>query len=83
MLLCMRTTVDLPDILVKRIKALTTEKNITFRSLVITALEKELDEEKFSFVLRDASVGSPTKDPISNEEINRHLDDARDFDFQP
>lgn len=83
MYLCMRTTVDLPDNLVKRIKARTAEKNVTFRSLVIAALEKELAEKSGSFQLRDASVGACKKLPVSNETINRYLDASRDFNFRP
>lgn len=82
MLLCMRTTVDLPDTLVKRIKFHTANQNVTFRSLVITALEKELSAEKKSFRLRDASVGNPEGSIISQQTINQHLNAARKFDFQ-
>ncbi len=46
MLLFMRTTVDLPDALMQRIKYHTANKKVTFRSLVITALEKELSTKK-------------------------------------
>lgn len=79
----MRTTVDLPDNLVKRIKACTAERKVTFRSLVVAALENELAEEQGSFQLRDASMGTSTKSPVPNEVINRHLDAIRDFDFRP
>lgn len=81
MFLCMRTTVDLPDTLVKRIKYHTANKKISFRSLVITALEKELSAEKKSFRLRDASAGNPEDPIISNNQINQHLDTDRDLDF--
>jgi len=82
MLLFMRTTVDLPDTLVKRIKYHTANKKVTFRSLVITALEKELSAEKKSFRLRDASVGNPEEPITSNQTINQQLNADRDFDFQ-
>lgn len=83
MYLCMRTTVDLPDKLVKRIKACTAERKVTFRSLVVAALEKELAEDHGPFQLRDASVGTSNKSPVPNEVINRHLDASRDFVFRP
>ncbi|NOX99980.1 MAG: hypothetical protein GXP30_09655 [Verrucomicrobia bacterium] len=78
----MRTTVDLPDTLIKRIKFHTANKKVTFRSLVITALEKELSAEKKSFRLRDASVGNAGESIISDQTINQHLNAGRDFDFQ-
>lgn len=83
MFLCMRTTVDIPDLLVKRIKSHTAERSISFRSLVIAALEKELAGDNGSFRLRDASAGDPKKGLVSSEKINQDLNTIRDFDFQP
>jgi len=79
----MRTTVDLPDKLVKRIKACTAERKVTFRALVVAALEKELAEDQGPFQLRDASAGVTKKSPVPNEVITRHLDASRDFSFRP
>lgn len=70
---------DLPDILVKRIKAHTARENMTFRALVISALERELSKGKVAFQLRDASAGDSKGETVSNEEISQNLAGLRDF----
>ena len=78
MCLCMRTSIDLPDALLARIKSRLHEQNITFRALVISALEQSLKEDTQPFQLRDASVGNPSQHPVSADEINRMIDAQRE-----
>jgi hypothetical protein len=74
----MRTSIDLPDALLSRIKSRLHEQNITFRALVISALEQSLKEDTEPFQLRDASVGNPSQNPVSAEEINSMIDEQRE-----
>jgi predicted nucleic acid-binding protein len=75
----MRTTIDMPDQLMSRVKQVIAYRNITFKSLVIDALEQSLNEEKVPFVLRDASVGynAHGAGPISADAINKAIDENR------
>lgn len=79
--LCMRTTIDIPDSLLDRVKQVLQKRKTTFRSVVIAALEKALEEAAIPFVLRDASVGvdrgAPAK-TVSAKEINHRIDELRD-----
>ena len=79
----MRTTIDLPDGLIKKAKSRMHKTNQTLRSLVISGLEKVLDEETKPFRLRDASVGSPKSRTVTNEEINQAIDAQREDRFEP
>ena len=79
----MRTTVDLPESLMDRVKNRIRERKMTFRSMVISALEKALEEDLKPFHLRDASAGESSRTIISSEEINRHIDEQRNSEFQP
>lgn len=79
--LCMRTTIDIPDSLLDRVKQVLQKRKTTFRSIVISALEKALEEDATPFVLRDASVGvdqGAVAKTVSVKEINRHIDELRD-----
>lgn len=68
--LCMRTTIDIPDSLLSRVKNQIHKKKTTFRALVIKALESELAEaDAKPFQLRDASVGKRGRKKVSNSEI--------------
>lgn len=81
MLLCMRTTVDVPDALLKRARPVLARKGLTLRAVVIDALERLLAPDAAeAFRLRDASAGySPGAGAhVSNEEINRTIDDVRE-----
>jgi hypothetical protein len=78
MRLRMRTSIDLPDALLARIKSRLHKQNITFRALVISALEQTLKEETKPFQLQDASVGNPSQNPVSAEEINRIINEQRE-----
>ena len=83
MLLHMRTTVDIPDSLLRRVKTCLAERKVTFRALVISALEQSLREESRPFELRDASVGEPARKSVSSEDINRAIDEQRNSGFKP
>ena len=82
MLLCMRTTVDIPDSLMGRVKSCLIERKLTFRALVISALEQSLQEDSQPFRLRDASVGG-NGEKVSNDTINQVIDSQRESTFQP
>ncbi len=83
MLLHMRTTIDLPDSLMKRAKHCIAERKLTFRSLVISALEATLDKEVEPFKLRNAAVGknNTPNNIISNATINDAIDTQRNTSF--
>jgi len=75
----MRTTIDMPDKLMYKVKQVIAKRNTTFRALVIDALENSLNEEKAPFVLRDASAGYNVngKGKVSSETINNAIDENR------
>ena len=81
MLICMRTTVDLPDSLMNRVKLRLSEQKLSFRALVISALEQALHDEPKPFRLRDAAVGAASDEKVSNATINRVMDDQRSPSF--
>lgn len=81
MLLCMRTTIDMPDALFRRAKTVMAKRGMTFRSLVIDALEQALDENRSkAFVLREASAGYAVnkKSGVSSHAINKEIDEIRE-----
>lgn len=59
------------------------KQQVTLRSLVITALERILEEDDKPFELRDASAGKRGRNEVSTEEINRRIDEQRVTKFQP
>lgn len=79
----MRTTIDMPDALLKRVKTVAAQNNTTFRALVVNALEQSLDASNKKFYLDDASVGPalPEAETISNERINEAIDGQRNHHF--
>jgi len=77
----MRTTIDMPDDLLRRIRPLLAERKMTFRALVIDALDRVIETRPVSFRLRDASVGEDNA-RVSSEVINRAIDTAREPFFQ-
>lgn len=78
----MRTTIDMPDDLFKRVKPLLAIRKMTFRALVIDAVERAIEAPTAAFRLRDASAGHPADDTaVSNDVINRAIDDARETSF--
>ena len=76
----MRTTIDMPDLLMKRVRRLLADRNMTFRALVIDALEQAIREEAPAFRLRDAAVGCVDRGRcgVSAEAINRAIDEQRE-----
>lgn len=81
----MRTTIDMPDGLMRRVKILASRRNTTFRALVVDALERTLDEPIGKFKLEDASVGKRTKNQslVSSETINEAIREQRKYSFSP
>jgi predicted transcriptional regulator len=82
----MRTTIDMPDRLLKRVKQVAAERKTTFRALVVDALERSLAERPRSFKLRDASVGPKPgrkggKEEVSTEAINEAIEAQRESRF--
>lgn len=76
---CMRTTIDMPDDLLDRIKQISAARKTTFRSLVIDALERTLAETPQNFRLRDASRGPEVRREkrVSTSTINDAIDQDR------
>ena len=73
----MRTTVDLPDALLERVRPVLAQRGLTLRSVVVDALERLLAPESRPFRLRDASAGY-TSDPgaaVSNAAINEAIEE--------
>jgi len=79
----MRTTIDVPDDLLKRARPLLAERKMTFRALVIDAVERVIGTPSLPFSLRDASAGYAGNDGgVSSESINRAINEAREPPFQ-
>lgn len=84
MCLCMRTTIDMPDGLMQRVREVSAARNTTFRALVIEALEKILEPDRKPFQLRDASAGKaydPSQGGLSPLQINQQIDQVREGIF--
>ena len=78
----MRTTIDVPDDLLKRARPLLAERKMTFRALVIDAIERVIETPAGSFRLRDASAGFAGDDGgVSSESINHAINEARELPF--
>lgn len=81
----MRTTIDMPDALMERVKTVAAKRKTTFRALVVDALERTLDEPLQDFQLQDAAVG-PTADiidSVNTQTINQAIDEHRKNPFIP
>lgn len=76
----MRTTIDVPDDLLKRARPVLAERNMTFRALVIDAVERAIRDPLVPFKLRDASAGEGGGG-VSPKAINRAIDEAREPSF--
>ena len=78
----MRTTIDMPDDLLRRAKPLLIERKMTLRALVIDALERAIEAPATTFRLRDASAGHPAQGRgVSSREINRAINEVREPAF--
>lgn len=85
MLLCMRTTIDMPDALYRRTKAVCAHRKTTYRDLLIGAVEKELAGPRGTFTLRDASAGysaTPSR-ALPSDAINAAIDSLREGQPHP
>jgi hypothetical protein len=75
----MRTSIDIPDTLFRRIKALAAIKGITLKEFITRAIERELDEKKEKTV-KDRITGPlvPSDKPgsltITAEDIARVME---------
>jgi hypothetical protein len=71
----MRTTIDIPDALLRRTKAIAAIRGVTLKQIVVDAVEREINRAK------PAPAGKQrTKLPLIHLEPGRVLDLA-DFDF--
>lgn len=75
----MRTTIDMPDDLLERARPLLAERKMTFRALVIDAVERVLEAPAVDFKLRDASAGASGR--VSSKAINSAIDKMREPSF--
>lgn len=83
MLMHMRTTIDMPDDLLRRVRPYLQERKMTLRALVIDALDRTIETHPVPFTLREASAGDVGGGAgVSSEEINRAIDEARGPSFQ-
>lgn len=46
---CMRTTIDLPDSLFRRVKAAASMKGLTLKKFITRAIEREIETQKAAF----------------------------------
>jgi hypothetical protein len=70
-----RTTIDMPDALFRRTKAVAAIRGTSLKSLIVTAIERELNEA------REVSQPSPRrKPPVIHLSPGRKLD-LTGFDF--
>lgn len=80
----MKITLYLPERILRRVKKVATARNVTFRALVIDALERSLEVRSGKFRLRDAFVGAKPdglKD-LSPETVNRTINAQREHSFR-
>lgn len=76
----MRTTIDVPDDLLKRAKPFLADRRMTLRALLIDALQSVIKSPMAPFKLRDASAGAE-EGGVSSEAINNAIDEARGPSF--
>jgi hypothetical protein len=76
----MRTTIDLPDTLLERVRTVLAKRKITLRGFVIDSLERALGAEQPPFRLRDASAGFLPEEgqSVSSSSINQAIDEQRE-----
>jgi len=70
--ICMRTTVDIPDHLLERVRPHLLKKGLTLRSVVVDALERLMRPSETAFRMRDASVGYRAEpgEEVSASQVN-------------
>lgn len=75
----------MPDVLMEKVRAVLARRNLTFRALVIDAVERAIEGDPGPFLLRDASAGfAARKDRrISETAINQAIDDIRSHPINP
>lgn len=77
----MKTTIDMPDDLARRLKKAAVDRHTTARALLIDALERSLGESHGPFQLRDASVGESSASgyKVDNVRVNQEIDEQRQW----
>lgn len=83
MFLCMRTTVDMPDKLFRKLKRTAAEKDTTMRELIVDAVSRSLQKPEARFRLRDASVGPKDGSGLDPQATNQAIDQLREPIFRP
>lgn len=70
--ICVRTTVDIPDHLLERVKPHLLKKGLTLRSVVVDALERLMRPNETAFRMRDASVGycAEPREGVNASQVN-------------
>jgi len=70
----------MPDQLMQKAKQAIARRGMTFRELVIDAVEKAVSESPKRFVLRDASAGYSARGAgtVGPDRINRAIDEMRE-----
>jgi hypothetical protein len=82
----MRTTIDMPDPILRKAKMIASQKKTTLRMVILEALEQSFTKEKNVFILEDASVGSVPTDRaqfVTTSTINQMIDELRDTSRLP
>ena len=81
MLICMRTTINLPDALAEEAKRRARASGRTFTSLVVDGLRRVLAEERTGPEVVDLpAYGEPTERPLVDISDRAALDDVLDAD---
>jgi hypothetical protein len=82
----MRTTIDVPDPVLRRLKRMAAARGTTVRALVLEAVDISLRAETPPFALRDASAGPPpdgADTAVSAAAVNDAIDGLREGTFRP
>jgi hypothetical protein len=79
----MRTTIDLPDVILQKAKRLAAERKTSVRALIIEALQASFNQRRVKFTLRDASFGDGgAGEQVSMAAINEAIDASREMAFR-
>jgi len=82
MFLCMRTTVDIPDQLSRKLKRAAAERGTTMRDMILHAVQRELEAPRANFILRDASAGDASGSEADAAAVNEAIDALREPSFR-
>jgi predicted transcriptional regulator len=79
----MRTTIDMPDSLSRRLKRAAADRKTTMRALIVQAVKQSLDTPAAPFRLRDAAVGHSGNPVMDAASVNQAIDSLREKEFRP